>query len=78
MESIGIEAARADLGGVVDRARLKQEPTLITRAGKPAAVVVSVDHMLGVWGLAATTIGGGHYAKLRRELRELANGTEET
>lgn len=43
VEVIGIDRARGDLGGIVDRARLKGEHTVITRAGKPAAVVVPVD-----------------------------------
>lgn len=43
MEEIGIDSARKDLGGIVDRARLKGEHTVITRAGKPAAVVVPVE-----------------------------------
>jgi len=42
VESIGIEEARKDLGGIVDRARLKGEHTVITRAGKPAVVVVDM------------------------------------
>jgi prevent-host-death family protein len=35
------EQARAGLGEIVERARLAGEPTLITRYGRPAAVVVS-------------------------------------
>jgi prevent-host-death family protein len=42
MEEMGIDSARRDLGGIVDRARLKGEHTVITRAGKPAAVVVDM------------------------------------
>lgn len=38
---MSIEAARAKLGEIVDRARLAGQPTQITRQGKPAAVVVS-------------------------------------
>jgi prevent-host-death family protein len=43
MEQIGIEEARAQLGEIVDRARLVGQPTQITRTGKPAAVVVNVN-----------------------------------
>lgn len=43
MQTIRLEEARAGLGDVIDRARLAGEPTLITRYGKPAAVVVSED-----------------------------------
>lgn len=43
MEQTGIEQARADLGEIVERARLSGDPTLITRYGKPAAVVVSAS-----------------------------------
>lgn len=43
MESMGIEEARSQLGEIIDRARLADQPTEITRQGKPAAVVISVD-----------------------------------
>ena len=43
MMEAGIEEARKDLGGIVDRARFKGEPAMITRTGKAAAVVVPVD-----------------------------------
>jgi len=43
MDEMGIEEARARLGEIVDRARLKDEPTRITRHGKPAVVVVGVQ-----------------------------------
>jgi prevent-host-death family protein len=42
MEQVGIEKARTTLGEIVDRARIAGQPTMITRQGKPAAVVVSV------------------------------------
>lgn len=41
MDEIGIEKARNQLGEIIDRARLAEKPTRITRQGKPAAVVVS-------------------------------------
>jgi len=43
MKTATIEETRAGLGDVVDRARIAGEPTLITRYGRPAAVVVSED-----------------------------------
>lgn len=43
MQSVSIEEARRTLGDLVDRARLAGEPTMITRHGKPGAVVVSTD-----------------------------------
>ena len=43
MMEAGIEEARKDLGGIVDRARWKGEPAVITRTGKPAAVIVPTD-----------------------------------
>jgi prevent-host-death family protein len=42
MEEASIEAARRTLGEIVDKARLASQPTLITRQGRPAAVVVPV------------------------------------
>jgi len=43
VRTVSIEAARAGLGDLVDRARLMGEPTLITRYGRPAAVVVGEE-----------------------------------
>jgi prevent-host-death family protein len=43
MEAVSLEAARKNLGDLIDRARLAGEPTMITRYGKPGAVVVSAD-----------------------------------
>ncbi len=43
MDEMSIEAARPKLGEIVDKARLADRPTRITREGKPAAVVVSVE-----------------------------------
>jgi len=43
MRAVSVEEARAGFGDLVDRARLVGEPTLITRYGRPAAVVVSQD-----------------------------------
>ena len=43
MDTVSIEQARKALGEIVDRARLAGQPTLITRQGKPAAVVVPLD-----------------------------------
>lgn len=43
MRTASVEEARAGLGDLVDRARLAGEPTLITRYGRPAAVVVGED-----------------------------------
>jgi prevent-host-death family protein len=43
MEEIGIEQARLTLGEIVDRARLTNQPTRITRHGKPAVVVVGLQ-----------------------------------
>jgi prevent-host-death family protein len=43
VEEIALEQARATLGDLVDRARLQGSPTLITRHGRPAAVLVGSD-----------------------------------
>jgi prevent-host-death family protein len=49
MDDMSIEAARRALGEIVDRARLMDEPTVITRQGKRAAIVVSTDWYFRVW-----------------------------
>lgn len=43
MDFYGIEEARKNLGEIVDRARFASEHVLITRSGKPAAVIVSAE-----------------------------------
>lgn len=43
MDETGIERARQALGEIVDRARIAGEHTVITRQGKPAAVIVPVE-----------------------------------
>ena len=42
MDEISIEEARRKLGDIIDRARLAGQSTVITRHGKPAAVLVPV------------------------------------
>lgn len=42
-EHIGIEDARSSLGDIVIAAAERGEHTVITRYGKPAAVIVPVD-----------------------------------
>lgn len=51
MEEISIENARRNLGELVDRARLAGERTVITRQGRPAAVIVGYDWLLDVAAL---------------------------
>ena len=43
MEQMNIEEARGKLGPIVDRARLAGHPTVITRNGKPAAMVIPLS-----------------------------------
>lgn len=43
MDEMNIEQARAKLGDIVDRAHLANEPTTITRNGRPRAVVVGTE-----------------------------------
>jgi prevent-host-death family protein len=43
MKSVSIENARKILGDLVDRARIADEPVLIKRYNKPAAVLVSAE-----------------------------------
>jgi prevent-host-death family protein len=57
VEQTGIEEARRGLGEIVDRARLKGEAVMITRAGKPAAVVVPVEWYKAAGGEAGTEHG---------------------
>lgn len=71
MEEIGIEAARTGLGEIVEQARLGHFHTLITRFGKPAAVVVNVEwyarHLddeaaLAEWRTFMASLRGGRRA----------------
>jgi prevent-host-death family protein len=59
MEQVSIEAARRTLGEIIDRARLADQPTLITRQGKPAAVVISVERYEQAMALASEGSAGG-------------------
>jgi prevent-host-death family protein len=43
MRTVSIEEGRRNLGELVDLARLAEEPTMVTRYNKPAAVIVSAD-----------------------------------
>jgi prevent-host-death family protein len=43
MEEFGLMAARDHLGELVNKAQFGDEHTLITRMGKPAAVLVGAD-----------------------------------
>ncbi len=58
MRTISLEDARAALGELVDRARLAGEPTVITRYGKLAAVLVPLD--MAPAGVADIQPGGGN------------------
>jgi prevent-host-death family protein len=59
MRTTSLEEARAGLGELVDRARLAGEPTLITRYGRPVAVVVSEDWYRLAEDCLATVDGPG-------------------
>jgi prevent-host-death family protein len=69
MEEIGIEEARRQLGDIIDRARLADEPTRITRHGKDAVVVVSTG-----WYEAVT----GFIGRAEDEMRAFAEWQERT
>jgi len=58
MDQTSIEEARRTLGEIVDRARLADQATLITRQGKPAAVVVNVEWYEHAKALIAATEKG--------------------
>jgi prevent-host-death family protein len=55
VEETGIEQARATLGEIINRALFAGAHTLITRAGKPAAVIVPVE-----WHEKALAAMGGN------------------
>jgi prevent-host-death family protein len=58
MKSVNIEDARKVLGELVDRARIANEPVLIMRYNKPAAVLVGADWYSTITGEPARTEGG--------------------
>lgn len=57
MRTVSIETARAKLGELVALAQLAGETTVITRYGKPAAVLVPVDGILRSYGPGAASDG---------------------
>ena len=73
MDTLSIEQARRQLGEVVDRARLMEQPTRITRQGKPAAVVVSPWWYAAVIDYISST--GNAFAEWR-QLRDSFHGGE--
>jgi prevent-host-death family protein len=75
MDEMGIEEARLKLGDIVDRARLAEEATMITRHGKPAAVVVPVGWWLARDGLVRDLMRDAQAA--RRGVDGLIQGTAE-
>ncbi len=77
MEVIGIDQARKTWGDVVNHAHYGK-PVLTTRTGKPWSVTISYEMAKELFGLGASTVNGAEYGRLLRELREAANGTEET
>jgi prevent-host-death family protein len=58
MKSVNIEDARKILGDLVDRARLADEPVLIMRYNKPAAVLVGADWYSRITGELVRPEGG--------------------
>ena len=58
MKSVNIEDARKILGELVDRARIADEPVLITRYNKPAAVLVGADWYSRMTGEPVRPEGG--------------------
>ena len=58
MKSVNIEDARKILGDLVDRARIADEPVLIMRYNKPAAVLVGADWYGTITGKRVQREGG--------------------
>lgn len=58
------------LGEIIDRARIAGLPTLITRQGKPAAVVVGYDWHTGISALMEDVFALGEYRERFAGLRD--------
>ncbi len=58
MKSVNIEDARKILGDLVDRARIADEPVLIMRYNKPAAVLVGANWYGTITGEPVQREGG--------------------
>ena len=70
MDEMSIERARLKLGEVVDRARIADQFTTITRQGKPAGVVVSVDWLERTRAALAAFAGSDDPPVSAREVRK--------
>jgi prevent-host-death family protein len=70
MNEESIERARLKLGEVVDRARFADQFTVITRQGKPAAVVVSVEWLEHTRSALAAYTGSDDPPVSAREVRK--------
>jgi prevent-host-death family protein len=70
MDETPLQEARSTLGLLVDKARLAGEPTLITRQGKPAALIVGAEWFDDVLALLEDVAALEAFRARARVLRE--------
>lgn len=71
MKTLPLAEAKAKLSGLVDRVAAMDEQVLITRNGRPAAVLVSPDEYEGWKETRAIRSDRELMAEIRRGLRQL-------
>lgn len=75
MKTLSLSEARMHLGDVVDRVERTDREVVITRNGRPAAVLVSPDEYHGWKETVAVREDAGLLEEVKRGLRALKTGT---
>ena len=76
MKTLPLAEVKANFGHLIDQVVKRDEQILITRSGRPAAVVVSADEYDSLCGTFAIRSDRELMAEIRRVLRGLKRGSD--
>jgi prevent-host-death family protein len=74
MKTLPLAEAKAKLSRLIDQVAERDEQIMITRNGRPAAVLLSPDEYESLTETRAVTSDGDLMVEIRRGLRELRRG----
>jgi antitoxin YefM len=74
MKTLPLAEAKAKLSRLIDQVAERDEQIMITRNGRPAAVLLSPDEYESLTETRAVTSDGDLMIEIRRGLRELRRG----
>jgi antitoxin YefM len=74
MKTLSLSEAKAKLSGLVDAVERRDEEVVITRNGRPAAVLVSADEYESWKETQGIQADNDLMAQIRKSLRELKTG----